>query len=75
LVQLITALKSWDEKLDYFVSTLPALRKSAQHLRTVLGRIKAISSYDWNHKKTVNTQTTLLRPVAMAIKAEADYGL
>jgi hypothetical protein len=79
LVQEVTPLKTWDEKLDYFVSTLPALRNSAQHYKavcaSVLDRIKAISDYDWNHKKTVKSQTTLLRPVAMAIKAQTDYGL
>jgi hypothetical protein len=79
LVQEITHLKSWDEKLDHFISKFPALRSNAQHYKavcvSVLDRIKAISGYKWDPKKTVKSQTTFLRPVAMAIKAEEDYGL
>jgi hypothetical protein len=79
LVQEITPLKSWDEKLDHFISKFPALRNSAQHYKavcvSVLDRIKAISRYEWDPKKTVKSQTTLLRPVAAALKAEEDYRL
>jgi hypothetical protein len=79
LVQELTPLKTLDEKLDHFISTLPALRNSAQHYKAVgisiLSRLKAISSYEWDPKKTVKSRITLLRPGTTPLKIEEDYGL
>jgi hypothetical protein len=79
LVQEITPLKSWNDRLDHFISTFPVLKNNAQHYRdvciSILDRLKAISCYEWNPKKTVKSRTTLLRPNEISVKAEEDYGL
>jgi hypothetical protein len=79
VLQDVMLLKSWDEKLDHFISTLPVSEDKAQHYKalgvSIFVDLKAIASYEWNSKKTVKCQTTLLRPSAAALKAQEDYGL
>jgi hypothetical protein len=79
LVQELTPLKSLDEKLDHFISKLPVLKNSAQHFKAVgvsfLSRLKVISSFEWDPKKTVKSRITLLRPGTIALKTEEGYGL
>jgi hypothetical protein len=79
LVEKITPLKTWDERLEYFLRMHPTTDHSMQHLKAVgtasYIRIKAISSYKWGHKRTIKSHTTLLRPTMMAVKTEEDYGL
>ncbi|XP_021929696.1 fatty acid synthase-like isoform X3 [Zootermopsis nevadensis] len=79
LVQELTPLKSLDEKLDYFFTKLPVLKNSAQNYRAVgvsfLSCFKAMSSYEWDPRKTVKSHVTLLRSSTFTLKTEEDYGL
>ncbi|XP_021930825.1 uncharacterized protein LOC110835182 [Zootermopsis nevadensis] len=79
LVQEITPLKNLDEKLDHVISKFPVLRNSAEYYKAAslcaLDRLKTISNYEWDYTKKVRAETTLLRPVAMAVKSSDDYGL
>jgi len=78
-MQEITPLKSWDQKVDHFVSMSPLLRKSAEHYKafgvSLMARIKAISCTQWNYKNIIKSQTILLRPDAVHLNTDKDYGL
>jgi len=79
LIQEITPLKSWDQKLDHFVNISPLLRKDAEHYRafgvSVMARLKAISDSEWNYKNSIKSQTILLRPDGVHLNTAKDYGL
>jgi hypothetical protein len=79
LAQEITPLKIWDEKTDHLLAALPMLKDRAQHYKAVfasiLVRLKAAASYEWNPKKIIKSHTTLLRPSSAALETEEDYGL
>jgi hypothetical protein len=79
LVEKVTPLKSWDERLEHFIGMLPNTNHSMKHLKAVgaatYTRLKAISSYKWEHKKTIKSHVTLLRPTIMALQTKEDYGL
>ena len=79
LIQELMPLKSLDQKLDHFVNTSPVLRKNAEHYKafgvSMMARLKAISSYKWNHKNNIKSHTILLRPNGVNLKADEDYGL
>ena len=79
LIQEITPLKSWDQKLDHFINISPLLRKSAEHYKafgiSVMARIKAISGSEWNCKKSIKSHTILLRPDGVNLNTDKDYGL
>jgi hypothetical protein len=79
LIEEIVPLNSWDEKIDHFVKTSPVLRKSADYYNalgsSMVARVKAISSYKWNHKNNVKARTILVRPAAVPIEVDEDYGL
>jgi hypothetical protein len=79
LIQEITPLKGLEKKLDYFFSSLPALENNTQHYKgiiiSIVSRLRAISGYEWDSKKTVKSHTTLLRLGTNMLKTEEDYGL
>jgi len=79
LTQEITPLKSWDEKLDHFVSMSPFLRKSAELYKvfgvTMMACIEAISEFEWNYKNSIKSHTILLRPYGVHLDTDKDYGL
>jgi hypothetical protein len=79
LVEKITPMKSWDEKLEYVTSILPMLTGDEEYLKTVsasiFGRAKSLPVYEWNPTKTIRSHTTLLKAGAAILKAEEDYGL
>jgi hypothetical protein len=80
LNQEITHLKSWDQKVDHFVSMSPLLRENAEHYKafgvSLMARIKAISGSEWKYHNSIKSHTILLRSngVPMNILDE-DYGL
>jgi hypothetical protein len=65
--------------MEYFARMLPKTEHSIQHIKAVGAamyvRLKAIPSYKWDHKTTIKSHTTLLRPSIMTLKTEKDYGL
>jgi hypothetical protein len=79
LAEEITLLKSWDEKTDHLFSALPMLKDRAHYYKaifaSILVRLKAAASYEWNPKKMTKSHTILLRPSSSALEAEEDYGL
>ena len=79
LMQEITPLKSWDQKVDHFVSMSPLLRKSAEHYKafavSLMARVKAISCFQWNYKNSIKSHTILLRPDGVHVNTDKDYGL
>ncbi|GFG34910.1 hypothetical protein Cfor_00007, partial [Coptotermes formosanus] len=79
LVEKLTSLKSWDDRLEHLIGMLPNTKHSVTYLKAVgaavYTRIKAISSYKWGHKKTIRSHVTLLRPTIMAVHTKEDYGL
>ncbi|GFG40272.1 hypothetical protein Cfor_04509, partial [Coptotermes formosanus] len=79
MIEEIVPVNSWEEKIDHFVNTSPVLRKSADYYKalgaSMLARLKAISSYKWNHKNNVKARTILVRPAAVPIEVDEDYGL
>jgi hypothetical protein len=79
LVEDLTPLKSWDERLEHFIRMFPNTNHSMKHLKAVgtasYTRLKAISSYKWGHKTTIKSHITLLRPTIMALQTQEDYGL
>jgi len=79
LIQEITPLKSWDQKLDHFVKISPLLRKNAEHYRvfgvSLMARLKAVSGYEWKYKNSIKSHTVLLRPDGVHLNTDKDYGL
>ena len=79
LIQEITPLKSWDQKVDHFVKISPLLRKSAEHYKafgvSLMARVKAISGYEWKYKNSITSHTILLRPDGVHLNTDKDYGL
>jgi len=79
LIQEITPLKSWDQKVDHFVSMSPLLRKSAEHYKafgvSLMARLKAISGFVWKYEKSIKSHTILLRPDGVHLNTNKDYGL
>ncbi|PNF18738.1 hypothetical protein B7P43_G05011 [Cryptotermes secundus] len=79
LVEKITPMKSREEKLDHVISMLLMPTGDKQHYKTaiasIFARMKNTLGYEWNPKKRVKSQTTLLKARASALKAEEDYGL
>ena len=79
LMQEITPLKSWDQKVDHFVNMSPLLRKSAEHYKaflvSLMARVKAVSGYEWKYKKSIKSHTILLRPGVVHVNTDKDYGL
>ena len=72
-------MKSWDERLEHFITMLPTTNHSMKHLKgvgaTIYTHLKALSSYKWGHKKTIKSHVTLLRPTVIALQTQEDYGL
>jgi hypothetical protein len=73
-------MKSWDERLEHFITLLPSTNHSTKHLKSVgasvYTRLKALSSYKWGHKKTIKSHVTLLRPTIITLQTQQeDYGL
>ena len=79
VIQEITPLNGWDQKIDHFVNMSPLLRKSAEHYKafglSLMARLKAILGYEWKYKKSIKSQTVLLRPDGVHLNADKDYGL
>jgi len=79
LIQEITPLKSWNEKLDHFLNMSPLLREGAEHYKafgvSVISRIEAISEFEWKSKNRVKSQTILLRADGVHLNTDKDYGL
>jgi hypothetical protein len=79
LTEEIMPLKSWEQRLDHLVNTSPVLRKSAEHFNrfgvSLMTRLKAVSSYEWNCKNSIKSHTVLLRTKGVCLKADEDYGL
>ena len=79
LIQEITPLKSWDQKVDHFVNMSPLLRKSAEHYKafgvSMMSRLKAISCSQWKYKNSIKSHTILLRPDGVHLNTDKDYGL
>jgi len=79
LIQEITHLKSWDQKLDHFVKISPLLRKSAEHYKafglSLMARVKAVSGSEWNYKNSIKSHTILLRPDGVHLNTDKEYGL
>ena len=79
LIQEITPLKSWDQKLDHLVNMSPLMRKSAEHYKafgvSAMARLKAISGFEWNHKNSIKSHTILLRLDGVHLNTNKDYGL
>jgi len=79
LIQEITPLKGWDQKVDHFVNMSPLLRKNAVHYKafgvSLMARLKAISGYEWKYKNSMKSHTILLRPDGVHLNADKDYGL
>ena len=72
-------MKSWDERLEHFITVLPSTNHSMKHLKgvgaTIYTRLKALSNYKWGHKKTIKSHVTLLRPTIITRQTQEDYGL
>jgi hypothetical protein len=55
------------------------LRKSAEHYKafgfSLMARLKAISSYEWKYQNRIKSHTVLLRPDAVHLNTDKDYGL
>jgi hypothetical protein len=79
LIQEITPLKSWDQKVDRFVNMSPLLRKSAEHYKafgvSLMARLKAVSGFEWKYKNSIKSHTILLRPDGVHLNTNKDYGL
>jgi len=79
LIQEITPLKSWDQKVDHFVNMSPLLRKSAEHYKafgvSLMARLKAISGFEWKYENSIKSHTILLRPDGVHLNTNKDYGL
>ena len=79
LIQEITPLKSWDQKVDHFVNMSSLLRKSAEHYIalgvSLMARLKAISGSEWKYKNNIKSHTILLRPDGVHLNTDKDYGL
>jgi hypothetical protein len=79
LIEKLTPLKSWNERLERFNKMFPNTNHSMKHLKgvgvTIYTHLQALSSYKWGHKKTIKSHVTLLRPTIIAIQTHEDYGL
>ena len=79
LIQEITPLKSWDQKVDHLVNMSPLLRKSAEHYKafvvSLMARLKAVSGSEWNFKNSIKSHTILLRSDGLHLNTNKDYGL
>jgi len=79
LIQEITPLKSWDQKVDHFVNMSPLLRKSTEHYKasgvSLMARLKAISGFEWKYENSIKSHTILLRPDGVHLNTNKDYGL
>jgi len=79
LIQEITTLKSWDQKVDHFLNMSPLLREGAEHYKafgiSVMSRLEAISDFEWNYKKSIKSHTILLRADGVHLNIDKDYGL
>ena len=79
LIQEITPLKTWDQKLDHFVNMSPLLRKSAEHYKafggSLMARLKAVLGSEWKYQKIIKSHTILLRPDTVHFNIDKDYGL
>jgi hypothetical protein len=79
LAQEVTLLKSWGEKIDHLLATLPKLENKTEYYKAVCKaiflRLKAAAAYEWNTNKRIKSHTTLLKPISPAFKIEEDYGL
>ena len=79
LIQEITPLKSWDQKLDHLINMSPFLRKSAEHYKaygvSLMARIGAMSEFEWDYKNSIKSHTILLRPYGEHLDIDKDYGL
>jgi len=79
LMQEITPLKSWDQKVDHLVNMSPLLRKSEEHYKafgvSLMARVKAISGYEWKYKNSIKSHTILLMPDGIHLNTDKDYGL
>ena len=79
LIQEITPLKTWDQKLDHFINMSPLLRKSAKQYKafgvSMMARLMAISGFEWNYKKIIKSHTILLRSDEVHLNIDKDYGL
>jgi len=79
LIQEITPLKSWDQKLGHFINMSPLLRKRAEQYKafgvSLMARLKAISCSEWKYKNSIKSHTILLRPDGVHFNTDKDYGL
>ena len=79
LIQEITHLRSWDQKVDRFLNMSPLLREGAEHYIafgvSVISRLEAISDFEWNNKKSIKSHTILLRADGVHLNIDKDYGL
>ena len=79
LIQEITPLKTWDQKLDHFINMSPLLRKSSEHYKafgfSLMARLKVVPGYEWNYKKLIKSHTILLRSNEVHLNIDKDYGL
>jgi hypothetical protein len=79
LAEEVTRLKSWDEKIDHLLATLPILKGKTEYYKAVgkaiFVRLTAGAGYEWNANKRIKSHTTLLKPTSPALKTEEDYGL
>jgi len=79
LIQEITPLKGWDQKVDHFVNMSPLLRKSAEHYKafgvSLMARLKAVSGSEWKYQNRIKSHTVLLRPDGVHLNTDKDYGL
>ena len=79
LIQEITHLKSWDQKVDHFLNMFPLLRECAVHYKafgvSVMSRLEAISDFEWKSKNSIKSHTILLRADGVHLNKDKDYGL
>ena len=79
LIQEITHLRSWDQKVDRFLNMSPLLREGAKHYKafgvSVMSRLEAISDFEWNYENSIKSHTILLRADGILLNTDKDYGL
>ncbi|KAJ9600111.1 hypothetical protein L9F63_009587 [Diploptera punctata] len=79
LAEQLSHLKTYREKLDHFLTLIPPTDYSLDHLRNIgmssYIRLKALGKYDWTHEEKIKSKTTLIRPTAVSLVGDKDYGL
>jgi predicted GNAT family N-acyltransferase len=79
LIQEITHLKSWDQKVDHYLNMSPLLREGAEHYKafgvSTMSRLEAISDFEWKSKNSIKSHTILLRANGVRLNTDKDYGL